>query len=45
MPGPNTAAVPEPLITTVRISDGEITAVLTDGPHHHCASRVVLAAV
>jgi hypothetical protein len=31
MPGPNTAAVPEPLITTVRISDGEITAVLTDG--------------
>ena len=31
MPRPNTAAVPEPLITTVRISDDEITAVLTDG--------------
>ena len=31
MPGPNIAAAPEPLIMTVRISDEEITAVLTDG--------------
>ena len=31
LPGPNTAAAPEPLIKTVRISDDEITAVLTDG--------------
>ena len=31
MPGPNTAAAPEPLIKTVRVSDEEITAVLTDG--------------
>lgn len=31
MPGPNTATAPEPLIKTVRISDEEITAALTDG--------------
>jgi hypothetical protein len=31
MPGPNTAAAPEPFIKTVRISNDEITAVLTDG--------------
>ena len=31
MPGTNTAAAPEPLVKTVRVSDDEITAVLTDG--------------
>jgi hypothetical protein len=31
MPGPNTAAAPEALIKTARVSDDEITAVLTDG--------------
>ena len=31
MPGTSTAAVPEPLIKTVQVSDEEITAVLTDG--------------
>lgn len=31
MHGPNTAASPEPLIKTVRVTDEEITASLTDG--------------
>ena len=31
MRGTNTAAAPEPLIKTVRVSDDEITAVLSDG--------------
>ena len=31
MLGTNTAAAPEPLIKTVRVSDEEIAAVLTDG--------------
>jgi len=31
MRGTNTAAAPEPTIKTVRVSDEEITALLTDG--------------
>ena len=31
MPGLNTAAQPEPLITAIRVTDEEITASLSDG--------------
>jgi hypothetical protein len=31
LPGSNTSAAPEALIKTARVSDDEITAVLTDG--------------